>query len=253
MTTKEKMNKNKKTAISVGALMLLATVTYMAGSGLLQSILNLPDYLINIYPNRTQVILGVLLEFVDAAAVVGIGILMFPILKKHSEAIALGYAGTRIIEFLLIIVSGISLLLLIPLSQGYVQAGAPDVSYFQTLGTLFVAESGLAFQIAMIALGLGSLPFCYLLYKSKLIPRWLSILGFIGYAALLTGGLLVIFGSDLALVLYIPGGLFELIFPIWLFVKGFNPSAVASDFCKNSDERDLERRVDMEYGFREGL
>lgn len=234
MTTKEKMNTNKKTAISVGVLMLLATVTYMTGSGLLQSTLNLPDYLLNIYTNRAQVIFGVFLEFIDAAAVVGIGILMFPILKKHNEAIALGYAGTRIIEFILIIVSGISLLLLIPLSQEYAQVGASDVAYFQTLGNLFIEQSDLAFQIAMIALGLGSLPFCYLLYKSKLIPRWLSGLGFIGYAALLAGGLLVIFGSNLNLVLYIPGGLFELIFPIWLFVKGFNLSAIASDSAKTA-------------------
>ena len=228
MISKERMNTNRRTAISVGALMLLATITYMAGSGILQSILNVPGYLNNIYPNRTQVILGVLLEFVDAAAVVGIGILMFPILRNHNEAVALGYTGTRIIEFLLIIVSGIGLLLLIPLSQEYIQAGAPDASYFQTLGTLLVAESDMAFQIAMIALGLGSIPFCYLLYKTKLIPRLLSGLGLIGYLALLTGGLLVIFGSNLAMVLYIPGGLFELIFPIWLFVKGFNSSEIAS-------------------------
>ncbi len=77
-----------------------------------------------------------LLEFIDAVAVAGIGIMLFPILKKHNEIIALGYAGTRIIECLLLIVVGIRSLLLITVSQEHVQAGAPDASYLQALGTL---------------------------------------------------------------------------------------------------------------------
>lgn len=226
------MNTHKKTAIGVGALMLLATVTFMIGSELLESILIAPDYLNNIYPNRTQVILGVLLEFIDAAAVVGIGVLMFPILKKHSEAIAAGYVATRIIECAVLIVSGLGLLALIPLSQAYGQAGAPGGSYFQTLGSLLVTESGVAFQIAMIALGLGSLPFCYSLYKTRLIPRPLAALGFIGYATMLIGIWFDIFGYGVGMIIFLPGGLFELFFPIWLFAKGFNSSAINSESTK---------------------
>lgn len=219
---------NKTTARLVGSLILTATVTYLLGDALLQSILNAPDYLRQVYPNSTQVVMGVLLEFIDAVAIAAVGILLFPILRKYNEAIALGYADTRIIECLLLLVAGISALALIPLSQEYVQAGAPDASYFQELGTLLVAQSGLAFQIAMIALGLGSIPFCYLLYRSRLIPRAISVLGLIGYAALLIGGLLGLFGLNLYMIHFVPGGLFELIFPIWLIVKGFNEPAVAS-------------------------
>src|SRR5918999_3822393 len=113
---------NKTTARIVGSLILIATVTYLLGDGLLGSILNAPDYLLNVYPNSTQVVIGVLLEFIDAAAVAAIGILLFPILRKYSPAIALGYAGTRIIECLLLIVAGISAMSLIPLSQEYIQA-----------------------------------------------------------------------------------------------------------------------------------
>lgn len=197
MTSEGKMSTNKTTARIVGALILIATVTYMLGSGILGSILNAPDYLLHVYPNSTQVVMGVLLEFFDAAAVAAIGIMLFPILRKHNEAIALGYAGTRIIECLLLLVAGISSLSLITLSQGYVQAGTADASYFQAFGTSVVAQSGLAFQIAMIALALGSMPFCYLLYRSRLIPRSMSVLGFIGYAALFLGGLLELFGLNL--------------------------------------------------------
>ncbi len=89
-----------------------------------------------------------------------------------------------------------------------------------------MAQSGLAFQIAMIALGLGSIPFCYLLYRSRLIPRLLAVLGLIGYAALLIGSSLELFGLNLYMIQFAPGALFELIFPIWLIVKGFNSSTI---------------------------
>lgn len=228
------MDTNKKTARIVGALMLIATATYMLGSGLLGSLLTVPEFLTHIYPNRAQVVLGVLLEYIDAVAVVGIGVAMFPILKRHNEAIAISYVGTRIIECVLLFVAGISVLSLISLSQEYSQAGALDAAYFQTLGTLSVAQSNLAFQIAMLALGLGSIPFCILLYQSKLIPRALSVLGLIGYAALMLGTIAGLFGlinvtQGVGLLTVVPGGLFELIFPIWLFVKGFNSSIITSE------------------------
>lgn len=241
----EKMNTDNKTARIVGVLILIATVTYMVGDGLLQAILNAPDYLLQVSQNSTQVVIGVLFEFIDAAAVAAVGIMLFSILRKHSAAIALGYAGTRIIECLLLIVAGIGSLSLIPLSQEYVQAGAPNASYFQALGSLLVEQSSLAFQIAMIALGLGSLPFCYLLYRSKLIPRAISVLGLIGYSALLIGGLLELLGLNLLMIQYAPGALFELIFPIWLIVKGFNSSPIVSEPDKTdmneSDERSLSK------------
>jgi hypothetical protein len=146
-------------------------------------------------------------------------------LRQHSETVALGYVVARIFDGAGVVVRGFVALSLIALSQQYVQAGAPDASYFQELGTLLVAQYNLAFPIAMIALGVGSIPFCYLLYQSRLIPRSLAILGLIAYAALLTSALLEVFDySTGVVILYLPGALFEIIFPIWLIVKGFNPS-----------------------------
>ena len=228
MMINENMKTHKKTARMVGASILIATVTYMLGDGLLKSVLNAPEYLLQVYPNRMQVVIGVLLQYSDAAAVAAIGILLFPILRKHNEAIAFGYAGTRIIECVLLLVAGISSLSLITLSQHYGQAGVADAASVQALGTLAVAHSELAFQIAMIALGLGSMPFCYLLYRSRLIPRALSVLGFIGYAALFAGGVVELFGLNLSMLHFVPGGVFELMLPMWLIVKGFNAAAIGS-------------------------
>ena len=92
------MNSYKKTAIIVGVLFITATVASSLGFTILDPILNAPDILDNVSANTTQVIIGVLLLLIDSAAVVGIAVMMFPILKKHNESLALGYVGARIFE-----------------------------------------------------------------------------------------------------------------------------------------------------------
>jgi len=199
------MNSHRKTAIIVGVLFLTSTVAFMLGSMSIQS------YFIDKHPNINQLIIGVLLEVYCGVAVAGIGVMMFPILKKFNERLALGYVIFRIIECAIIIVSGIYLISLLKLIQDY------DLMIY-----LFT--------------GIGGLIFSYLLYRSKLVPRLISILGLIGYALLLTGTLLDMLGHvDLdgaGMIVLLPGGLFEVILPIWLIVKGFNPSAIASGSAK---------------------
>ena len=127
------MNSIKKTARIVGVLFITATVASILGKfGLLDPILNAPDYLINISENKTQVIIGILIESINSVVVVVIPIMLFSIFKKHNEALAIGYVGSRVIESVILIVGHISLLSLLTLSQEYVQAAAPDASYFQT-------------------------------------------------------------------------------------------------------------------------
>jgi hypothetical protein len=209
----------------------------MLGDSLVGSILNAPDYLMNVYPNRTQVIIGALISFILALAVVGIAVFLFPILKKHNEPIALGYVGIRSAEFALILVWSISPLLLITLSQEYVKAGDPDASSFQTFGAVLLALRHWAWRLIYVINGVVSLMLAYLLYQSKLIPRSISVLGLIGGAVLLAGTSLAMLGlididQGAGLLVVLPGGLFELILPIWLFVKGFNSSAITSGSAK---------------------
>jgi hypothetical protein len=187
------MNSNRKTAIIVGVLFLTAMFSSMLGDGLIKSVVDTPDDLINIYPHKTRVITGVLLQLVCAVAVVGIAVLLFPILKKHNEPIALSYVGFRIIESAVIFVSAISILLLITLSREYDKVGAPYTSSYQTLGTLFVAGHYWAFQMVIIICGVAGIMLCYLLYRSKLIPRFISILGIIGYPLSLAAPLFEMF------------------------------------------------------------
>jgi len=230
------MNSNRKTAIIVGVLFLVAPAAFMLGSGLIESILNDPDYLTKVSANESQIIIGVLLELITGAAVVGIGVMMFPILKKHDEPIALGYVGVRVIEGAIIVVGVIAPLLLLTLSQEYVKAGAPDASYFQTLGTLAIEWRYWTMQMILMTY-VGGLMFSYLLYQSKLVPRFISVLGLIAHPLVVTGGLLGMFGyidtsRGAGLIMMLPGAAFEILLPIWLFVKGFNPSVIASGSAK---------------------
>jgi hypothetical protein len=196
--------------------------------------LNAPDYLMNVYPNRTQVIIATLISFILGFAIVGIAVFLFPILKKHNEPLALGYVSIRTAEFAILLVWSISPLLLITLSQEYIKAGDPDASNFQTLGAVLIALRHWAWRSVYILNGVLTLTLAYLLYQSRLVPRPISVLGLIGGAVLLLGTALDMFGlididQGAGLLVVLPGGLFELILPIWLIVKGFNPSAIASE------------------------
>jgi len=236
------MNSNRKTAITVGVLFIIATGAYMLGEILIGSILNAPDYLSNVSANENQVKIGALFVLIDCVAVVGIGVMMFPILRKHNEPIALGYVGFRIVECAIFIVSVIGTLSLLPLSQEFVKAGAPDASYFQALGTSLLAVREWAIFVGLrIAFSLGALMFYYLLYQSKLIPRFLSVWGLIGATLILAAGLLDMFGlspsSTITTFLDLPIWVQEMVLAVWLIVKGFNSSAIASGSAKTDTNK----------------
>jgi hypothetical protein len=112
------MNTHRKTAIVVGVLFIMALVLFLIGQALYEPILGSPDYLDNAYPNRVIVIIGILLEFISALAVVLIPVLLFPILKRHNEVLALGYVSFRLFEAVLLSLAQIYKLSLVGLSQG---------------------------------------------------------------------------------------------------------------------------------------
>jgi hypothetical protein len=223
------MNTDKKIARTVGALFLISMTVSMIYTSFFSSILYAP--LTDIYPNKIDVVIGALLELTNCIAVVGIAVMLFSILKRHNKTIAIGYVGFRTIESAILIVGLISSLLLITLSQEQINAGALDASYFQTIGALVLKGKHMALQMALIICALGGLMFTYLLFRSKLIPRFISGLGFIGYVLVLASAVLDIFGiidtvHGRGVMMYIPGGLFEVILlPIWLIAKGFNPES----------------------------
>ncbi len=231
------MNTNRKTAISVGVLFIIATVLNVLGRSFSQPILDAPDYLIKISANENQVIIGGLLVLLSAFACAGIAIGLYPVLKKHHEALALGSVGLRVMEGMLYIVGVVGLLSILTLSQEYVKAGASNASLFQASGTSLLAVRDWAGKLSIIAFTLGALMYYYVFYQSKLVPRWLSGWGFLGAALSLAAVLLAISGqiiyfSTVFILLQLPIGVQEMVLAVWLIVKGFNPSAIASGSAK---------------------
>ena len=123
------------------------------------------------------------------------------------------------------------------LSREFVLAGAPDASYFQTLTNVLLVVSDYAWMLGYTVFCIGALMLYYLLYQSKLIPRWLSAWVFIGAPLMLVAGLLPLLinedpNSMLSTALNIPIALQEMVFAVWLIVKGFNSSVIASESVK---------------------
>ena len=229
------MNTSRKHARWAGVFYIIATVAPILtafsigflGGGVTGEAS--PDYLANLAANEMQVLIGMLIELVWAIAVVGIIVTLFPILKKHSEALALGFSSLRFIEATSVVIGTIILLTLWTLGQEFVKAGAPDASYYQTLGTLLLAAREWAFMIGSgLIWSLSALILNYILFQSKLVPRWLSGWGLVGAALSLATYLLQFFSISLGEILFLPIALQEMVFAVWLIAKGFNSSTSAS-------------------------
>jgi hypothetical protein len=231
--------KEKKAARIVGVLFITATVAGFISGVFLAPVLEAPDDLAKVSANENQVLIGALFLFIMAAAGASIAIPMYPILRKHNGGIALGSVGFRIIEGGLFMVGVIFLLLLVTLSQEFVKAGAPDASNFQTSGKLLIGGMNFSLLIGGLAFSLGALMYYYLFYQSKLIPRWLSGWGLVGVALGLAAYLNQFFSASASAsassgidIGHIPIFLQEMVFAVWLIVKGYNSSAITSGSTK---------------------
>jgi hypothetical protein len=225
---------NRKNAIMAGVFYIAATVAPIStiffvgflGGGVAGE--PVPDYLARLSANETQVAIGMLIELVWALVVVGIPVTLFPILKRHNEASALGFFALRFIEAISTIAGSIILLTLLTLSQELVKAGIPDASYFQATGDLLLAARDWAFMIGSgLVWSLSALVLNYVLYRSKLIPRWLSAWGLLGAILSFATFLLQSFSIDLTDFLFLPIAVQEMVFAVWLIVKGFSPAAAS--------------------------
>ncbi len=234
MSSNERMNTNKNIARIVDILFIIATVAGILSVAFLGTILTDPDYLINFSAHEYQVILGALLDLMGAGAFVALAVVIFPVLKKQNEGMALGYVLARGIEAVPFIVANISLLSLLSLSQAYPQTAASEPSNFLPAGAGLMAAYDWAQLLGpRIFASLAALPFYYLLYQSKLIPRWMSVWGLIAAPPYLASGMFAMFGlvdpfSTVGVLLFLPAALLEMVLAVWLIVKGFNPSAMTA-------------------------
>jgi hypothetical protein len=226
------MNPYRTTARIVGAVYLAGFVVGIVGNTLIQSILGAPNHLSTVSAHTMTLTIGAVLWLMAVAGDAAHGVLMFPILKQHNERIAVGYLSFRIIDAVFIAVMVLFVLLQIPLGSEYLKAAAADAQHLQALSTVSVQASQYAYDIAMSTLGIAGFMLCFAFYRAKLIPRWIAVWGLVGYAIIFCGMVSEIMGSGLGLVSSIPGGLWEVFVGVWLIVKGFNSSFIASAIDK---------------------
>ncbi len=226
------MDTNKRIARIVGVLFIIGTVAGVLSVVTAGPLLDASDYLAEISANETQMITGALCVLIMGLSLALVPIVAFPVLKKQNEALALGYIVFRgALETGTYIVTVISWLVLVPISQEYVRAGAADASSFQALGTLLKETAENAAILISIVFSLGALIFYYLLYRSKLIPRWISGWGLIAVVLYIAEALLDMFAviepnSTAESILAMPMLLQEMVMAVWLIVKGFNSTAI---------------------------
>jgi hypothetical protein len=220
----------RRAEIMIATLFLVSAVTSFLGMFVLDPILNASNYLARVFPNKGAVELGSLLWSINNIVIVFIAVFAFGVLRKRNEALAVGYLASRIIEGTIMMLGIVATLLLIPLSQEFLKAGAPQGSWFQTLGDVLKHAKFLGLtQLSLPMLGLGGSLFTWMLFRYRLVPRLISVVGLIGYALMFFASIVGWFdlvdltpsasGWD---VLVLPVAAFQIILlPFWLLFRGF--------------------------------
>jgi hypothetical protein len=227
------MESNRKAAVAAGVLFIVATVAdVIARVAFLTPVLGSPDPLAAIPANEIRVVLGAVLLFVGAATAAGIAIAMYPVLRGHGEALAIGSVGFRLIEGTFYL--GIVVCLLVLVAMGEKAESSGEAGAFAVPVTLVLAAREALGQVGVLAFGVGATMYYWLFYRSRLVPRWLSAWGLVAIGSLMVSVVLVISGvaepmSQTQVLLAAPIGLQEMVLAGWLIAKGFRPAdAVAS-------------------------
>jgi Domain of unknown function (DUF4386) len=208
------------TAALVGLLFLIATTAFIVANTFVTDVLSRPDFLTDTSADTPVLATGALL-LAGQFGVVGIAVLLFPLLKRHGESLALAHIGFRVGEL-----AASLFYLAVPLLVIEFGTRTVDSSVAASLGVLLQAQHNVAVLMIYLVTTAAGTCMAALLYRSRLIPRWIATLGLIGYPVLLAGCALDVFGlvdvtQGVGLVALVPGGVFELILPIWLLAKGF--------------------------------
>jgi hypothetical protein len=236
MSAQENMGNYKKNAVIVGILFIIATAFLFVGEAFYGPVLDTPDFLELAYPNRTSATIGMLIEFSCILAIPLIPVFAFPVLRKHSQTLALGYLVFRLFEAVLFVLVDITKLSLIKVSELYLAADASMADSLANIGATIQGWNEWAWVFYVLIFAFGALIFYTVLYRSRLLPRWISVWGLIAIVLMVASGVLAMFEVTLPdavfALLVVPIGLQEMVMALWLIVKGFDPSALAIGYAK---------------------
>ena len=217
------MNSNKGTSRIAGLLILAGMV---AGIISVVPAVEGSDYLKEVYPNRNQVLVGALFQFLLVPIYIGFALVLYKPLKAYKENSAIGFVGFRFVAGAFQILGVLLLPLFIYLSKTYLDSSTENLLYWESLGEMLKIIRDLTNHLGvMIATGLGNLFLYYILYGGKHIPKWLSLWGILGNILIIIASFLILFQtleviSTSYIAITMPLVLQELVFAIWLIIKG---------------------------------
>lgn len=221
------METNKNAAKIVGLLLLLNfAIGVFTNLFILGPLTFTDDNLIKISGNANLLILAVLLCLISGVMYVGIALMLWPIFKLINQKLALMFLGFSIISFTIITLDSLSILTLLSISKEYATGNSIDTNYLKTLGTVFSAVRMWAHLLVILVGCVSLFLFYYLFFRSKQIPRFISVFGLLGVVLMLTAALIDIFGQGLYMFLFLPAGIVQVLVAVWLMVKGFNKPSV---------------------------
>jgi hypothetical protein len=217
----------RRTSVLVAILFLAATVTFAVADGLIAGVLRQPGSLTGA-GHAGPLTTGALIACFEGPATIAIAVLLFPLLRRYGERLAFGYIALRVAELAAVALYVATPVLMMQIGDG-VRDGSVSPSSAHRLAALMQAQHDLAVTLMYLITGVGGTFLACLLYRSRLVPRWMAVLGLVGYPALLLGSALALLGpvdvtQGAGMVSLLPGGLFELILPLWLLVRGFAPT-----------------------------
>ncbi len=222
----------RKIATLVGVLFILGTAAGVLSVVCLTPVLNAQDVLLQAAENKSRVTAGALFILLMGLALALIPAVLYPLFQRYSAGLALGYAifrgGLETVTYLVQVVA----MLLLPLAGQAAQAGAAPEAY-AAAGRLLRGAGAIGSELTIVFFGLGALMLYYFLYQTRLVPRWLSIWGFIAILLHIATFFLLVFdilddSATIVTLLNMPIFLQEMVMAVWLIAKGFNPAAVAA-------------------------
>ncbi len=210
-----------------GTLLILGTVPMITAMVLFGQHLSSPDILQAVAAHRHSTLMIALALMVMGVSCGGIGLSLYPVLKRHSENLALSVAGLRLMEGALQIATSIGFFALFALSQEFSKAGSPPDSFYHSAGTAINAVNNWATNIYALPFYAAALIYYAVFFRTRLVPRWLAAWGFVGillmHVPFICGVLQLVDSSSPLLSLpNLPILVQELVLAVWLIVRGFN-------------------------------
>ncbi len=229
------MQANRRYALAAGILFIVATVGSLAGNAVMRPLLAQPLDFARIAADPMPILAGFVVKLISYAACPAIALAMYPVLRTHGPALALGSIAFRLLEAVFYTASAACALVLVTLGQQAVAAGAGDASFYRDAAAVALsAMDSLGFGAAVPFFAVGALLYYVVLYRASLVPRWLSGWGIVAASlALAASGLVLLQASapmsPLHLALNLPIFAQEMVLAVWLIARGFTATVPAGD------------------------